>query len=222
MIDIYCERTGPEFWSEPVNAITNLSFLMAFLVALPLFRRHWPILSAANRTVSVLLLALLLAICLGSSAFHTMATKAAMMADVIPITLFQLVFLSAYMRLGMGWPTLKVSFAMVAFFALGAVSSALPLPLNGSQSYLAPLVLLTVLAVFHKQQSVSCSNALWLAVGCFCVSLTLRTLDESVCPVWPLGLHFMWHVINGVVLYLCLKAYLARVTGENYQPASQQ
>ena len=30
-IDGYCERTGPEYWSEPVNAVTNAAFLIAAL-----------------------------------------------------------------------------------------------------------------------------------------------------------------------------------------------
>ena len=26
-IDLYCERTGPELWSEPLNALSNLAFI---------------------------------------------------------------------------------------------------------------------------------------------------------------------------------------------------
>ena len=28
-IDMYCERTDPGLWSEPLNALTNLAFLLA-------------------------------------------------------------------------------------------------------------------------------------------------------------------------------------------------
>ena len=28
-IDMYCERTDPGLWSEPLNAVTNLAFLVA-------------------------------------------------------------------------------------------------------------------------------------------------------------------------------------------------
>jgi len=31
MIDNYCERIDPSFWSEPVNAMTNLAFIVAAL-----------------------------------------------------------------------------------------------------------------------------------------------------------------------------------------------
>jgi hypothetical protein len=34
-VDAYCERTGPEYWSEPVNAVTNLAFLIAAVVIWP-------------------------------------------------------------------------------------------------------------------------------------------------------------------------------------------
>ena len=39
MIDNYCERTDASFWSEPVNALTNLSFIVAGLVAISLLRK---------------------------------------------------------------------------------------------------------------------------------------------------------------------------------------
>ncbi len=30
-VDIYCERTSAAFWAEPVNALSNLSFIAAAL-----------------------------------------------------------------------------------------------------------------------------------------------------------------------------------------------
>ena len=39
-IDLYCDRTGPEFWSEPVNALTNLAFVIAGLWGLREARRR--------------------------------------------------------------------------------------------------------------------------------------------------------------------------------------
>ena len=29
IVDLYCERTSPVFWAEPVNALTNLAFFLA-------------------------------------------------------------------------------------------------------------------------------------------------------------------------------------------------
>lgn len=30
-VDLYCERTEPELWAEPANALTNLAFVAAGL-----------------------------------------------------------------------------------------------------------------------------------------------------------------------------------------------
>ncbi|MFT2588559.1 hypothetical protein ACMWPQ_29155, partial [Escherichia coli] len=37
-VDLYCERLSTAFWAEPVNALSNLAFLLAayFLWRLPL------------------------------------------------------------------------------------------------------------------------------------------------------------------------------------------
>jgi hypothetical protein len=38
-VDIYCERTDPSFWAEPVNALTNIAFLLAAALAFCAWRR---------------------------------------------------------------------------------------------------------------------------------------------------------------------------------------
>ena len=42
--------------------------------------------------------------------------------------------------------------------------------------------------------------------GIFLVSLTFRTVDVASCARLPLGTHFLWHVLNAVVLYRLLIA----------------
>ena len=38
------------------------------------------------------------------------------------------------------------------------------------------------------------------------VSLIFRTADQILCPVLPVGTHFFWHILNGLVLALYLEA----------------
>jgi hypothetical protein len=40
------------------------------------------------------------------------------------------------------------------------------------------------------------------------VSLVFRSIDQAVCASFPLGTHFLWHCLNGLVLYLLLRAAL--------------
>ena len=37
-IDSYCERLGPDYWAEPVNALTNLAFVLAAALLWPRVR----------------------------------------------------------------------------------------------------------------------------------------------------------------------------------------
>jgi hypothetical protein len=36
----------------------------------------------------------------------------------------------------------------------------------------------------------------------------LRTFDRALCPFLPFGTHFLWHVLNGLVLFLLLRIVL--------------
>ena len=55
-IDAYCERLGAGFWAEPLNAVSNLAFLVAAAAGIALWRR------AGGSDRPVLLLAGLVAI----------------------------------------------------------------------------------------------------------------------------------------------------------------
>ena len=83
-IDAYCERIGPGFWAEPVNAVTNLAFV---IVAFWLWRRA--------HGVERILCAVLLTIGVGSWLFHTYAVVWAGIADSLSILVFILVYIFA-------------------------------------------------------------------------------------------------------------------------------
>jgi hypothetical protein len=45
-----------------------------------------------------------------------------------------------------------------------------------------------------------------LAAMIFTLSLALRTIDAAACEAFPLGTHFLWHLLNAAVLYVLLRA----------------
>ena len=116
VIDGYCERTGPEFWSEPVNAATNAAFLIAALVML---RR-----TGGRPPLAGVLIALLAAIGVGSFLFHTFATAWAATADVAPIALFVLVYVFAANLHFWGWRAWVAGLATLAFLPYAALGAA--------------------------------------------------------------------------------------------------
>jgi ceramidase len=198
-IDLYCERTDASLWAEPANALTNAAFLIAAAAAFLLWRRaggrDWPALA---------LIVVVAAVGLGSFIFHTAATRGAMLADVIPIAIFIYGYLLLALRRFLHLSA-AVAIAIIVGYAAGAQALswlAPPRALNGSIGYLPALVAMVAMArVTHGRAR----RGLELAVMIFTVSLALRTIDLAACETFPVGTHFLWHVLNAVVLYVLLR-----------------
>lgn len=65
------------------------------------------------------------------------------------------------------------------------------------------------MAVHQQRAGSAAASSLLAAAGVFALSLTMRTLDNALCPQWPAGLHWGWHLCNAVVLYLAIRALIA-------------
>ncbi|MTI42203.1 ceramidase [Roseibium hamelinense] len=208
-LDHYCERMGAEFWAEPLNAVTNAAFLVAALFAFLLWRRKTP-----NDWVGLALILIVLATGIGSFLFHTFATRWALLTDVIPIALFIHVYLLFALRrfLGLHW---VVSIAIViGFFVLSPMVGEIWAPLVGSSAgYLPALLAIFVVGGFFLPKNRKL--AIWvLGTGIvFALSLTFRTLDSTLCDSFQAGTHFMWHILNGVVLFSLLRVLILHRAG---------
>lgn len=203
-IDIYCERLGPGFWAEPINAITNMGFLIATFLLFLMARRD----KVLNTEVCILI-GLLGCIGIGSWLFHTLAVRWAMLADVLPILLFQISFIVIYGRRVMNLGPTYISILLLGFVLLSIGFESLPRAwLNGSLAYLPAILYLLGFAFYHRRTGQNAQNILLLAVCTFAVSLTFRSIDMMVCPVVTFGTHFLWHLLNAVVLYLCVYAVI--------------
>lgn len=200
-IDLYCERLDPGLLAEPLNAATNLAF---FAAAWLLWRepRH----EGARPPEIPLLIVLIIAIGIGSALFHTFAETWAMVADLVPIMLFQLVFLWTYARRVMKWQNAPSAAFVVGFLAVALYGRQFPHLANGSMIYAPAIAVLLALGVYHWLRGGAGRGLLLAAGGALALSLTFRTIDSALCPQFPLGTHFLWHLINPVVLYLSVQA----------------
>lgn len=206
-VDLYCERIDPSFWAEPVNAITNASFLIAAVVALLQWRRggdqgksrDWPALALIGVTF---------AIGIGSFIFHTVATRGAALFDTIPIAVFIYGYLCLALRRFLGLPVWQ-ALGLVAVFAGLSYAESAVVPrgaLNGSHAYLPALAALLLVGWLTRDRGPR--RLLLSAAAVFAVSIVFRSIDQSVCDALPLGTHFLWHSLNGLVLYLMLRGAL--------------
>lgn len=214
---IYCERgLDPHFWAEPLNAVSNAAFIIAGLAALYRLSTRRDI----DRGWDVWLLSgLVLVIGTGSFLFHTFAEAWASLADVLPITLFILGFLFVAFRSLAGLPWWLSLLLLLPFLGLsqwiGDLQCGGRSCLNGSIAYvpaLAALAGFTLYAAATRQPSAPWMGAALLT---FALSLTFRTIDMPYCAELTfgglaIGSHFLWHILNGTLLYLLLRALMAR------------
>ena len=202
--DIYCERTSSAFWAEPVNALTNACFLVAAWFA---WRRANRL--GAGSTAIRLLLGLMCAIGVGSFLWHTFATGWARLADVLPILFFQLLYAWLYFReVAKVRVSSTAAIVLIYFVAILAGRQFLHV-LNGSLVYAPALVFLLAVGIYHSATNRMERYIIPAALGVFIVALAARTIDNAICPNFPLGTHFIWHICNALVLYMMMRGLLA-------------
>ena len=201
--DYYCERTDLTFWSEPMNAVTNLAFIIAALI---MYRR----LQGSNLVGGDVLVAILTAIGIGSFLFHTFATNWAALADVIPIGLFILVYLFLVARVFLEFPIWGALLATAAFvpyaYVLFPIVDSLPFFQISDFYWLVPILLCLVAPLVRRKNKVTAQGMVIGAV-ILCLSITLRSLDIDHCHHFPTGTHIFWHILNGIMLGWMIEVY---------------
>lgn len=206
-VDGYCERLGPGYWAEPVNALTNLAFPVAAALQ---WRR------SRGLPLARTLVLILAAIGLGSYLFHTHATRVSGLMDVVPIGLFILLYVFAASRDLLGLRPWQAGLATLAFLPYAALSmpvwSRIP-HLGSSAAYMPVPVLILLYAWLLRRRAPRTARGLAAGAGLLLLSLTFRTLDAPLCAVWPVGTHFLWHLLNAVMLGWMIQVYTAHQHG---------
>jgi hypothetical protein len=200
---LYCERLGPGFLAEPLNAASNVAFFVA----------AWAVWSLAERSRSLnpgnaVLVCLIVTIGIGSTLFHTFATPWARVMDIVPISLFQIAYLWIYGRRVMKIPSAYAAAFLAVFVVAAWGGRQFPHLLNGSLTYAPAAVLSVALGFYHLRTQGERRFDLLTAGVAFLVAIFFRTIDGAVCAAFPLGTHFIWHLLIPVVAYLYVRALL--------------
>ena len=202
-VDIYCERLGPEFWAEPINAITNLSFIIAGIWAFIYAKAR----GSADPAV-VFLAGLAGLVGIGSFLFHTFAVQWAGLADVGSIALFMIsgmliglrrLFALNWLAAAMG----AIIFAAVIFMGPERLNIQIPVLGEGNR-YLPAIIALGIIAGALAMKGRPACRPIAASAFLLSLSLVFRSIDTNVCDAFPLGTHFLWHLLNGCVLALIM------------------
>jgi hypothetical protein len=203
-VDMYCERLDASFWAEPINAVSNLSFIIAGFFL-------WRLRSSRSSLMAILVILIGLA----SFSFHTYANRLTGLLDVLVIALYLVVFAflipkqwarsSLFIQLGS--ILLLIISIIFAQFVISYFKPALPWLPPGM--YLGAWLALVGYALVTQSSNTPAARYLWLAVLVFPFSLLNRQMDIPLCDVFN-GAHGLWHLLNGITLYLssyglCLK-----------------
>ena len=208
-MDAYCERVGMGLLAEPLNAVSNVSFLLAAWAAWVVAKRTGA-LSAGVRA----LIAIGASVGIGSILWHTYPTMLTLILDSVPILIFIMWYIWLYVRNVVG---VRPPFA-VASAAAFLLATLLAFPfagvLHGAFVYTPGLVVTLVLGLLHARERRVARFTLLAAAGVYLAALFFRTIDNEVCPVLPIGTHFLWHILIGLVTYLAMRTLiLSTATG---------
>lgn len=191
-IDGYCERLGPGLYAEPANALTNAAFV---IVALWLLQRT----EGVERVLAVLLLL----IGIGSGLFHTLATVWAGLADVAPIAGFVLVYVYAVNRRVLGLRPAVATAGALAVLPYAAATGWIFAQVPGfaaSALYWPIPLLIALYALGLRRQQPHLANGFAIGAAILALSLVFRSIDGAICGVFPVGTHFVWHLLNATML----------------------
>jgi hypothetical protein len=203
MMDVYCERVGPGLLAEPLNVVSNISFLLAAWAAWLLAKRTGTLSTGVR-----VLIAIAASVGIGSILWHTYPVSLTLILDIVPILIFIIWYIWLYTRNVIGMRSL-FAVASVAAFLLGTFL-AIPYSdvLHGALVYTPGLMVALVLGVFHATERRVARFTLLGAAGVYLAALFFRTIDNEVCPVLPIGSHFLWHLLIGLVTYLAMRTLI--------------
>ncbi len=201
-LHLYCERgTADGFLAEPLNFFSNAAFLILALLLFTAakaqkFRRK-------NQLNCLAAFAGLIGI--GSGLFHSYPNRLTQIADVLPIVIFVILSVLYYFknlfddRSNIKKP-LVICLAWLALAPFLAHVLGLTQYLAQGEFYLGVIPALLTLIAYDK--SPSRRLRLGLTALIFAAAYCARSLDPVLCPNFPQGTHYIWHLLTSASAFL--------------------
>jgi hypothetical protein len=195
-MDFYCERTNEQIFNEPVNAISNIFFIIVSLSLIKILRKN------QSNKIYYIQPILIFFIGIGSFLFHLKPNIITLYSDVIPIFLFSLSFIFFFNRdvININYLNNALLFLLFFFLFLFITPKLNYEILNGSEFYFANYFFLTMYTIWLYLKKSDFFQLLLLGFIFFNLSILLRSLDNHICEYFSIGTHFLWHFLNAYLL----------------------
>jgi len=207
-IDIYCERVSSDLFAEPINFLSNIAFIIAFYI---LIRRlkDASFGDKALKNCSTILTYIILFIGLGSFLFHAFGNLWSAFADTFPIMIFILFYLYIAVRFYLKQNNFVAATALIIFLSLNVFLGYAGI--EEISSYLTALFAMLLISVISlMRDEIEISRGLFTTSIIFMISLTFRQLDNFACSYMSLGTHWIWHILNAILLYSLVLLFIER------------
>ena len=193
-IDIYCERLDIGIWAEPINAVTNAAFILGAIFM-------W--LRCKNLVEGRILSFILFSIGCGSFLFHTFAQTWAAILDVMAILAFILTYIFFANRRFLAWSKMVSLIVVILFFPYQLLFASILSNIQffgSSVQYIPVAILIFIYSALLRKSEPNLSRGLFIGASILCLSIIFRTIDEPFCSISSVGTHFVWHILNAIML----------------------
>ncbi len=195
----YCERIDFSVLGEPLNSLTNFFFILVAIILI--FDK-----SIKDKIFPTIIFF----IGIGSLLFHSFANGLTAFLDVFFIVLFIYYYLAClYLKLNFSkilCYILPLIFLVICyFFGIKYSNSFLK-----TSSFYVPILIHLIILYFYfliNKNKLYYHKLFLLITFVFAISLTLRSIDNYTCAIFPIGTHFLWHILNSLFLYFLVKYY---------------
>lgn len=210
-VDLHCERLADGLTGEPLNILSNVLF---FIVAYFLFKNYREADIKAPR-IKVLIY-LIVGFGIGSIIFHSTARIWGALFDVMPIVFFAIFYLYLFsrhvLRLNRKWSVGIIGIFVFANFVFKSYVIKAP---DGYVSLIPSILLMYCIALFMFATKNRSAMRFATATLVATLAATFRAVDsymnaEGLCNEFPIGTHFMWHVLMAGFVYIVTQDVILR------------
>lgn len=190
---IYCERgISHAFLAEPINAFTNLAYLVAGFLGYQLLKKK------KIKDKQLLVLPWMLSIVgLGSFIYHTERNSVTLLFDALPIYIF--ILYALFLILKQLFQSKFKSFVVLLIFVTVEIALSIYIPkefLNGSVFHITSIIFISLISIFAIRKYGKVVLKPLISIIClYAAAIVFRSVDIAICPFIPIGTHFLWHIL---------------------------